>query len=177
MKQLFPADPGTTRVVHYIVSHTEPGQLGATKLNKVMWKADVLHYRRYGKSITGQMSYVRMPQGPVPNYVKDALDELKSQRKISEREAETPAGTRREFVWLERAPADGFSAQEIETLHDAIDAVCRHSASSASSHTHDALWEELADGEQMPIRAAAVSVGQLEPDDIAWALAELRPAE
>ncbi len=51
---LFKADHKTKTVIHYVISHTEPEKLGAVKLNKVMWRADVEHYRRYGKTITGQ---------------------------------------------------------------------------------------------------------------------------
>lgn len=81
----------TGKVVHYIVGHTEPSLLGATKLNKVMWHADVLHYRRYGKTITGQMSYVRLQNGPVPNGIYQTLEALKDDGAIVERSAPTPA--------------------------------------------------------------------------------------
>ena len=176
MTGLFSADPKTTQVVLYIISHTQPSLLGATKLNKVMWRADVLHYRRFGKTITGQTSYIRMPQGPIPNFVSHAIAELKAANKILERPTETPVGTRREFVWIERLGATEFSAEEVETLHEAIDIVCMMSAGAASDRIHDALWEEFDDGEQVPVRAAAVTIGQLEPEDITWAMEAVNTA-
>lgn len=167
---LFPVDPRTRDVVHYVVSHTAASKLGAVKLNKVLWRADVVHYRRHGRTVTGQSSYIRMPQGPVPNHITEVIKELKDQGKITERLAETPVGTRREFVWLERLSPVHFSGTEVEALHEAIDMVCMQAAARASDQTHDALWKEIPDGAQIPIRAAAVSIGELEPDDIAWAI-------
>lgn len=169
---LFPAEPRTRQVAHYVISHVQPSQLGATKLNKVMWKADVLHYRRYGKSVTGQTAYVRMPQGPVPNHMKEAIEELKAEQVIVERRVETIKGARREFVPVHRMEASDFSATEVEVLHEAIDVVCKMSARAASDDTHDALWEEIENGGQMPIRAAAVILGELEPGDFQWALSQ-----
>ena len=174
---LFGADVRTKNVVHYIIAHAAPSELGAVKLNKVMWRADVVHYRRYGKSITGQSSYVRMPQGPVPNFVADCLGELKASGLVAERLVETMRGQRREFVSLKRPSVTSFQATEVEALHEAIDMVCMLSASEASERTHDALWEEFEDGRQMPIRAAAVASGELEPDEIAWAIALTGEAE
>ncbi len=167
---LFPSDPRTKSVIHYIISHTTPEQLGATKLNKVMWRADVDHYKRYGTTITGQSSYIRMPQGPVPNYARESIDELKSEGKITERRGETPVGARREFVWLEKARAEEFTPAQIEVIQEAIRDICVVSAVKASNDTHDTLWDEIENGAQIPIKAASVSPANLEPDDIAWAL-------
>lgn len=167
---LLPTDPKTKAVVHYIISHTDPARLGAIKLNKVMWRADVSLYRRYGRTVTGQKSYIRMPQGPVPNYVGDAVTELKDDGKIVERAVDTPSGVRREFVWIERAGVEGFAPEEIEALQEAIRFVCSRSARQASDETHDALWSEIENGKQMPIRAASVTPAPLDPSDIEWAL-------
>ncbi|MBM3578327.1 MAG: DUF4065 domain-containing protein [Alphaproteobacteria bacterium] len=167
---LFPADPRTKNIAHYVISHTRPPELGATKLNKVLWRADIIHYRRYGKTITGQSSYIRMPQGPVPNFINQVLDELKAEGSIVERPVDTRAGVRREFVWLKKPSASVFTSSEIEAIHEAISIVCAGSATEASNNTHDALWLEFADGQQMPIRAAAITVGNLDPEDIQWAL-------
>ena len=160
----------TANVAHYIIAHTEPSKLGATKLNKVMWHADVLHYRRYGESVSGQASYVRMENGPVPNDIYPALDRLKAENKIYERREPTPVGYRREFFALERADASLFSPQEIETIHEAIGVIVPLSAKVASRKTHGPIWDELKNGEQMPIRAAAVIPSEVLPEDVKLAL-------
>ncbi len=160
----------TRKVAHYIIAHTEPSQLGATKLYKVMWYADVLHYRRYGETISGQVSYVRMDKGPVPNGIYEALDSLKDNQTVFEQQTPAPVGNRREFICLKRAEASWFSSTEIETLHEAIDVIVRLSAKEASNRTHGPIWEELLNGEQMPVRAAAVIPSDVSPEDIELAL-------
>ncbi len=164
----------TSIVAHYIISHTEPAQLGAVKLNKIMWRADVLAYRRFGRTITGQTSYIRMPYGPVPNGMAATLRRLAHEGKIVERAADVGVGLRREFVWLERQTAAGFEAEEVEILHQAIDEIAPLSAAAASDETHDVLWDEISNGAQIPIRAASVQPVPLEPEDFEWLESELR---
>ena len=52
-------------------------KLGITKLNKLLYYSDFEHYRLHGRSIIGD-SYIRMPQGPVPeksyNIFKENFD-------------------------------------------------------------------------------------------------------
>lgn len=165
------ADPRVKAVVHYIITHAAVEQLGAVKLNKVMWRADVEHYKRYGETITGLDSYIRMDRGPVPRDSNWSIQELKNENKILERLSETFVGTRREFLWLEKASAEHFSATQVEILHEAIREICALSATRASDETHDVLWDEIDNLEAMPVRAASVSDGELEPDDFEWALA------
>lgn len=166
------ADEGTKRLAHYIICHTEPSSLGATKLNKVMWHADVAHYRKNGATISGQMSYRRWDNGPMPHNINDAIRELAREGKVLERSQPTMSGTRREFLWLEPCNLDQFSSAAIEDIHTAIQAVCPLSAKKASERTHDSLWAELLNGEQMSVRAAAVQPTEIEPDELAWVLEE-----
>ncbi len=170
MKTVNTPQDKTEKVAHYIIAHTRSSQLGATKLCKVMWHADVLHYRRYGQTISGQRSYVRMDNGPVPNGIYKVLDSLKASKKIFERQIPTSAGNRREFLHVERPEASWFIPEEIETLHEAIDFFVRLSAQEASERTHGPLWDELLNGQQMPIRAAAVIPSNVLPEDIELAL-------
>jgi Protein of unknown function (DUF4065) len=138
----------------------------------VMWRADVIHYRRHGTTVTGQKSYIRMPQGPVPNFVHECLSELKAEGKIAEQTVETLSGVRRQFVWLEKRSAVDFAPTEVEVLHEAIDLVCAMTAARASEQTYDCLWDEIENGQQISVRAAAVQVTDLEPTDIEWALSQ-----
>lgn len=45
---------------------SKPAGVLKTKLNKLLWYADFLHYRLYGVSISGA-TYVHLPYGPVPD--------------------------------------------------------------------------------------------------------------
>ena len=164
----------TGKVAHYIIALAEPAGLGLTKLCKVMWHADVSHYRLYGRTITGQMSYERKDIGPVPNNLCSCLEGLSSRGAVVERKRLLPAGIfRREFISLKPAKASWFSSGEIEMLHEAVDAVVPPSGPEASERMHGPLWAELEDGEQMSIRAASVISSAVLPEDVDWALKQV----
>jgi hypothetical protein len=155
---------------HYVITHCPPEMLGATKLNKVLWYADVIFYRLHGRSITGEEAYEKRQYGPVPKNINTVLRSLQAAGKIKERAGPTPVGTRREFVWLEPPALEKFLPEEIDVLRDVMQQVCDgHSAASISDLTHDALWDETEIGQDMSIRAAAVLPGEITPDAIKWA--------
>lgn len=171
MKRLRSSRERTEQAIHYIIEHTRP-DLGATKLCKVMWRADLYHYRRHGETISGQESYVRMPRGPVPNGFHDALLSLEKHRAIHKKPVTVFQFTRHEFHVLKRSNKNWFSESAQEALHEAIDAIAPLRSQDASEDTHDSLWEELEDGEQMPIAAAAIIPTRVLPEDIRWARQE-----
>lgn len=164
MPDLF-GDTAIEQTVHFVIATVEPHRLGATKLNKVLWHADVEVYRHCGRTLTGQSSYVRLPNGPAPNGINDVLDALKRAGKIEERSVTTKKGLRREFISL-KPPGTGLSSHDVDALRRAIAIVCALSAARASSDTHDALWGEIRNGDQMPVRAAAVVSGTPTSDEI-----------
>jgi hypothetical protein len=155
---------------HYVIARTEPSELGATKLNKILWFADIDHYRRHGRTITGLSEYVRMPRGPVPDGISHALDILKEESSISERPARVYTYTRREFVWLKEPGLSRFDATEIDTLNVFIDIIRKQPAGFVSDVTHDdALWQELKDGNMMPVRAGAIITRPPSQEELEWA--------
>lgn len=163
----------TKTLAHYIITRCEPSRLGATRLNKVMWFADLEHYRRTGRTVSGQTSYEKRQFGPVPNGILPALDALRNERAIHWRHEPTPAGARREFVWLEPADITDFTADEIDVVNEALEWVCGRSARTVSDMTHDALWDEVDLGAQIHIGAASVTPGEVLPEDMEWALGAL----
>ncbi|MBN9461038.1 MAG: SocA family protein [Burkholderiales bacterium] len=158
-----------TKMVHFVVQHTPPEKLGATKLNKVLWFADVMHYRQHGVSISGQTAYLKNKYGPTPAGIYQVLDDLKASGSIAERAVPTPAGARREFLWLLPADASEFSAGEIETLLDVIDWAMPLTAVQISEFSHDALWEETDVGQPISIAAASMIPSEPDAEDLAWA--------
>ena len=161
----------TEQVIHYIIEHSR-SDLGATRLCKVMWRADLRHYRRHGETISGQDSYVRRPRGPVPNGFHDALRSLEQHKAIRKKRVAVFNFTRHEFHVLKRSNKNWFSESAQEALQEAIDAITPLRSQEASEDTHDSLWEELEDGEQMPIAAAAIIPAEVRPEDISWARQE-----
>lgn len=167
----------TEIVAHYIVSRADPIKLGAVKLNKVMWFADLEAYRRLGRTITGQVSYEKRQYGPVPNDIVKSIRRLEQADKIRTRDVPTFAGTRREYIWLKKPDISSFTADEVDILNEAIGLVCdEHTAKSISALSHDKLWDQADLGEQIPIGAATVVPDEITGGDVAWALKELAQA-
>lgn len=160
-------------LAHYVIARTPPDQLGATKLNKVLWWVDCAAYRRWGRSLSGLQSYVRLPNGPVPDGIKDVIEYLKAQRAIIDRSQPTPAGNRREFISIAEPPVSVFSAEEIDVINQVIVGVCQMTAAEASAASHDALWEETPPLGPMPVAAGSIVTRDVRPEDVAWALGEL----
>lgn len=162
----------TKETAHYVIARAQPEKLGATKLNKSMWVADVLCYMQNGHTITGQHSYKKLQNGPVPNGIVACLKALIKEGKIVRRDVPTPIGNRHEYVWLEEPPVSVFSSSEIDLLNRSINWVCNnHTANSISKWTHDALWEETPMGQQISIVAASVNAIPPETKQLKWALA------
>jgi hypothetical protein len=164
----------TKQVAHYVIARSRPELLGATKLNKVMWFADVLAYRMIGKTITGQESYQKQRHGPVPNNIVIAVRSLINEGAITRRDAPTPTGIRHEYLWLKEPNVDLFSAQEIDILNQMIDVVCEnYTAASISEFSHDPLWEETPMLEQIDIGAASVNIEPMSGKYLEWALSSI----
>lgn len=171
------AQDRTEVVAHYIIARADPNKLGAVKFNKVMWFADLEAYRRFGKTITGQLSYEKRQHGPVPNKIVKSIRRLEQADKIATRDVPTFGGTRREHVWLKKPDVSSFSPDEVDILNEAITWVCdNHTAKSISELSHDALWEQAELGEQIPVGAATVMPDDISGADIDWALKELARA-
>jgi hypothetical protein len=159
-----------TTTTHYVIARSQPDKLGAIKLNKVLWYADLIAYRRTGKTITGSETYIKRQFGPVPDGIVPTIAKLEREQKILVRNVETPVGPRREFLWLKKPDVQSFSAEEIDVLTEVIEWICNdESAKSISEKTHDALWEETEIGGYMSVMAGAIVPAEITPEAIAWA--------
>jgi len=157
---------------HYVIARTEPEKLGATKLNKILWYADLEHYRRTGRSITGLRAYRRMPRGPVPLDIDRAIALLKRDGRIVERKSKVHDYERREFIWLKDPDLSIFSPLELDLINRFIDQIRDLSAAEISEITHeDELWKELENGDTMPIGAASIISREPTAAQLAWAQA------
>lgn len=160
-------------VAHYVIARTLPQELGATKLNKVLWFADCLAHERLGRSLTGVTEYRRLDQGPVPDGLDNVLDRLAARGAIAQRVAPTPGYARKEFLALEEPPVEQLDAAEIDLLHIVIDFVRNKSAREVSELSHDALWTETPHLGWMKVAAGSVRIGESGADQMEWAEQEL----
>src|SRR5262249_21780828 len=72
-------------VVHYVVHHVNATDgrdaLGNTKLHKVLYYADVLHFLDKGKPLTGA-DYLRQRFGPIARHLSSALGDLEREKRV-----------------------------------------------------------------------------------------------
>lgn len=159
-------------LVHYICrTCTDPSKLGATKLNKILWLADIYAYKHLGVPITGE-SYKKDQYGPVSMHVNSAVKQLQAENKLYAHEVELRAGMKqRQFVAKGDPNIAAFSKAELQIINDARDYVCEnHTAVSISDKTHDAIWEMALMGELIPYEATLVSrFVKASDEDITWA--------
>ena len=159
----------TRDLAHYIIDNLSGTPLEKTKLCKMMWFADLLHFRRHGATISGQSSYVRMSRGPVPNDMTEVLDEMINSQTIFGRDGILPNGSvRLEFFSLTSANHDSFDSSEVRAIQQAMTTIAPLTPEQASASTHDAYWDSLNDGDEMLIEAAAVIPREVMPDDLAF---------
>lgn len=150
--------PRLAEAAHYVIARTKPSELGAVRLNKILWFSDMEYYRRHSATVTGLDYYIRKPRGPMAFGIEAALTDLKNSGKISERRVRIIDYDMREFIWLAEPNVSLFDAEQIDILNRAITVICQHSADVVSEATHDALWKEMVNGQHMPVRAGAGSV-------------------
>ncbi len=158
-------------LVHYVCYRCQdPSILGATKLNKVLWYADVLTYIKTGKPITGEI-YVKHQYGPVSSHLNAIIEDLQTQGALATREVEFYGYPKKEFVALKAPNIEGFSATEISIIDSMIDEVClRHTADTISKASHDVIWELAEIGEEIPYYAVLASkLGEITEADVKWA--------
>lgn len=157
-------------LAHFIVHECRdnPARLGAIRLNKAMWQADVAAFKAWGQTITGD-TYVKREKGPVPRHILATIRELRDEGAIAVQEPEYLYDTRR-FVALTPPSDDGLTAIEKEMAQAALSAVCGKTATAVSEETHDIVWEAAVEGEEIPIRATlAARAGEVTGEVLSWA--------
>jgi hypothetical protein len=158
------------KLLHYVMWRCDPAELGATRLNKICWYSDLDAYRALGHTITGATVYTRRQYGPTPKGVHKVIDKLSHQGRIAV-STENSYGHPK-TMYLSRVKPDiaAFSSEEIAIVDAIAEIICsKHSAASISRISHDALWEEIELGADIPISAAAVIPGEITADDVSWA--------
>jgi hypothetical protein len=159
-------------MIHYIVDISEGGELGKTKLNKILWFSDREMFLRSGATITGE-TYLRYPQGPVSQHILDILHTLSETGKILIR-------TKRRFdyeqyTYLSLAVPDisTFTGSEIDVITRQVSWILPMTAVEISAISHGRAWELAEKYKEIPMFSVlAEKVRDPLPDDLAWALAE-----
>lgn len=166
------------RLIHYVAYRciNTPENLGAVKLNKVLWYSDQAAFLAHGEPITGER-YIKKERGPVSSNLMPIVSELENEKKLAVRQLD-PDG-RVDYLALTTPDVSIFNAEEIRMIEDAIDMVChKHSGTSISKKSHDVVWKLAELDEEIPYYAIlAGRLHEVESDDVAWAREELQRLE
>lgn len=152
--------------IHFLVARFPPHQLGATKLNKILWFADCEFYVRHGRSLTGETHYVRKPQGPWNGRFDSAVAHLVLHKAISERQVRVIDFVRRELYPQQEPDVTPFTSEELDLLVKMASVVSKLSAEEAAESSHKMLWECLPPDAKMPVSAGAVTTDPLDDADL-----------
>lgn len=167
-------------LVHYVCYKApNPKKLGATKLNKILFYADMEAYLQRGRPISGEI-YVKRQHGPAPRHVQEVLEELKAEQAILISEASgygiyTGQYRQRRFYPVRKPDLSIFDGLEVELVDEIIHVICeRHTARSISERSHDVVWESAEMGEEIPYYTAYAQFLRPVNDEVrAWAQARI----
>jgi len=163
------------KLVHYVCWQCadDPTKLGAVKLNKVLWLADLNSYYHLDKPITNAR-YVKRQYGPVPSRVVEVLRELELEGALVVRSVDHFGKRKKEFIVRHGADADFLSPEEKEIVDQVIAWVTeRHTAISISNWSHDHIWQAAKDGEEIPHFTVFANPGEITDEDRTWARLQL----
>jgi Protein of unknown function (DUF4065) len=123
---------------------------GATKLNKVLFFADFLHYRTTGASISGQ-AYFKLAHGPAPRALKPALAEMIAEGHCVVESRPHHKREQKRVVCQRAARRNLFSAEELETIARVLAALRSKNASQVSDLSHRFIgWKAAGPQENIP---------------------------
>ena len=107
----------------------------------------------------------------MPRHILGIIEDLEAEEALVVREVEYYAKSKKEYVALKKPDISMFTAEEISLVDSVIDVVChKHTATSISMASHDALWKLAEIGEEIPVYAALASeLGEVTEDDVKWA--------
>jgi len=121
-----------------------------TKLNKLLWYCDFLHFKETSVSITGAQ-YVRLQYGPVPNGYDFITDMMQRERLLDKEEIvfDTEEDIVGEKLTVLVEPDESmFSEKEIEVMNFITDTFHNHTATKIKNKSHqETAYTKSEDGE------------------------------
>jgi hypothetical protein len=129
---------------------------GVTKLNKILWWSDLWAFAELHRPITGA-TYLRLPQGPVPDGIDGLREEMQEDRVIAISPLEYYGHVRHRILPLRKADLSMFTGQEIAIVDAVIDDLCGKNAKVVSKMSHGRVWEALPHLHRMPYESVFIS--------------------
>lgn len=141
---------------------------GATKLNKILYYADFIAFKKHGASITGAQ-YMRLNKGPAPTHLMPVRSDMLAKNEIKLQERDYWTRTQTVIMPLRPANLDMFSAKEIALVDRVIDELWEMDAYDVSERSHKRGWKAATERDAIPYEAIFLSDESLTHDDIDWA--------
>jgi hypothetical protein len=153
-------------LILYIAERCEPDpRFGATKLNKILAKADFTAYFRRRRPITG-VEYMRLPQGPVPRRMKPITAEMEMKHELVVRTIQDGKFEQKRVVPLRAPDLSIFDPDDIAIIDEVIRGFWGKTASAVSEFSHGIAWKVAGDRELIPYEAVFLSDEGLTDYDI-----------
>lgn len=160
-----PTDKLRELILH-ITSRLDDGNLGATKLNKLLYFADVLAFQQLGESITGE-DYQVLNHGPAARGLLPTRQAMVADGTCVIQPVQRGPYTLHRIVPLRLANLDVFSAAEIAIVDELLQDLHDATGTDLSRFSHDTLpWEQLQQGDSIPLAAPLVSKPVLTREEI-----------
>lgn len=135
-----------------------------TRLAKLLWLSDFLHFRRERLSLTG-LAYVRAPYGPIPDNYPLLLNLLVIDGVIALDEIDEFGSRKAVIEPLKPVEDTVFTTSELKTLKIILKLFGKKSAGELTSDSHKEMaWLERLDGTVIPY-SEADSVAMLSQAD------------
>ena len=141
----------------YFVRYCNTKDLGATKLNKLMYYLDFLHYRDFKVSVTGA-DYTNKDYGPVPDSINSIIVSLQKERKLKV-DKKVLGGkngvTKMEYTGIEKPNMSFFNDKEEKTLKGVCKKFKKYATDKIVAQTHlEAPWFYSKKGDKINFKYA-----------------------
>lgn len=125
-----------TKLFNALIFFCKGDRVPKTKLNKLAWYADFLHFNRYTVSITG-CQYAHLPYGPAPDHYEFYLAALQDEEKaVSVEEVSFPEYIGEYLIAIREPDLSLFSTSELKILTMVKEFFADFNAKKISEQSH-----------------------------------------
>jgi hypothetical protein len=141
-------------LILYTCAKCPPEKLGAVKLHKVLYFADMIHYAKVGSSITGA-TYKKRALGPTCDQLLTTLRDLNRAGALDIRDVDYFGFIKKEYVARLDPEIERLGKDARAIVDEIINFVCfNNSAQTISDFSHQRPWEMVEFGETIPYHSA-----------------------
>lgn len=157
------ASPKLKELILYVAQESEfDPNFGATKLNKILFFSDFLHYREHGASITGE-TYFKLEHGPAPRAMVPAIRELEAEGACLLIERTHHGDAQKRLIVQREANLDLFTAKEIAHVGSVLRSLWDRNATEVSDLSHHFMgWKTARVQEDIPYETVFLE----DPEDL-----------